>query len=318
MYHPDQELGTFECESDYPTLLLESERRTFFQRLLRASTWIPVFMAFGLLIWSTIVCILNFYVEYILDPKDSIMKIVLCVFIFLMIYWSFLKTITTRGDKVPNQFKVPVAIYKYMLSSEEKNSRGLLEHFAKNLPITNINLNGTARYCNKCRCIKPDRCHHCSTCKKCVLKMDHHCPWINNCVSFSNYKYFVLFLFYTILGSAFIILTTYEKCYFLWKNHEITGFCFHLLSTFFLASLLGFSTMTLFLYHVYLLAHNLTTIESLRKPLFKASLNIKNYDIGFVANFREVFGDNPLLWGLPVFTSKGANKAIWLEVQKNI
>ena len=53
------------------------------------------------------------------------------------------------------------------------------------------------RYCEKCCKIKPDRCHHCSVCNTCVLKMDHHCPWVNNCVGFANYKFFMLFLFYS-------------------------------------------------------------------------------------------------------------------------
>ncbi len=53
------------------------------------------------------------------------------------------------------------------------------------------------RYCEKCCKIKPDRCHHCSVCNTCVLKMDHHCPWVNNCIGFANYKFFMLFLFYS-------------------------------------------------------------------------------------------------------------------------
>ncbi|RUP48013.1 hypothetical protein BC936DRAFT_145070 [Jimgerdemannia flammicorona] len=36
---------------------------------------------------------------------------------------------------------------------------------------------GQPRFCDHCRCIKPDRAHHCRDCDACVLKMDHHCPW---------------------------------------------------------------------------------------------------------------------------------------------
>ena len=56
------------------------------------------------------------------------------------------------------------------------------------------------RWCDRCRCPKPDLTHHCSVCKRCVLRMDHHCPWIHNCVGHGNYRYFFNFLFWLWCG----------------------------------------------------------------------------------------------------------------------
>ncbi|CAD5114253.1 DgyrCDS3394 [Dimorphilus gyrociliatus] len=84
---------------------------------------------------------------------------------------------------------------------------------------------GEIRYCEKCNCIKPDRCHHCSVCGHCVLKMDHHCPW--------------------------------------------------------------------------------STLESFRTPYFQSGPDKDAYNLGKLANFKEVFGENKNLWVLPVFTSAG-------------
>lgn len=69
-------------------------------------------------------------------------------------------------------------------------------------------INGSVRFCEKCKIIKPDRSHHCSVCSCCVLKMDHHCPWVNNCVNFSNYKFFVLFLGYALIYCLYVACTT--------------------------------------------------------------------------------------------------------------
>ena len=53
---------------------------------------------------------------------------------------------------------------------------------------------------------RPPRAHHCRICKRCIRKMDHHCPWINNCVGEWNQKYFLQFLFYVGVLSAYSIL----------------------------------------------------------------------------------------------------------------
>ena len=58
--------------------------------------------------------------------------------------------------------------------------------------------------CKKCNLTKPLRSHHCSICRTCVMKMDHHCPWLNNCVGLGNYRYFVCFLLWITIATAYI------------------------------------------------------------------------------------------------------------------
>ena len=44
--------------------------------------------------------------------------------------------------------------------------------------------------------------------------MDHHCPWINNCVGEWNQKYFIQFLFYVAILSAYSIFLVAISWYY--------------------------------------------------------------------------------------------------------
>ena len=78
--------------------------------------------------------------------------------------------------------------------------------------------------CNKCKCVKPPRSHHCSTCERCVLKMDHHCPWMNNCVGLTNQKSFILFNFYTMVTAAWTLIRVSIAAGACMSNDQCTTF----------------------------------------------------------------------------------------------
>lgn len=66
------------------------------------------------------------------------------------------------------------------------------------------------------------------------------------------------------------------------------------------------SLVSLFGYHIFLISQNRTTLEAFRPPVFvNGKADKKGFFLGKLNNFREVLGDRPLLWFVPVFTSLG-------------
>ncbi|KAK9869348.1 hypothetical protein WA026_003105 [Henosepilachna vigintioctopunctata] len=267
-------------------------------------SWIPVLLVSGIFAWSVYISII--VISRRPDEVLGIFSIIVFVTIFFMIFWSFLCLIYSTSSIIPEEFKLWTPTIKEQSEAGTlKKNRVILKDFAKNLPLKTTNSDGSIRYCEKCKHIKPDRCHHCSSCRTCILKMDHHCPWIYNCVSFSNYKFFFLFLFYSILGCLYIIYTTFSDGYNISNISELHGDDFQIVTLFYMAMLLCVGATLLLLYHFCLLMKNQTTVERIQKPVFKSNLSIESYNIGVKNNFLEVFGNNVILWWFPIFTAKG-------------
>lgn len=90
---------------------------------------------------------------------------------------------------------------------------------------SNISLRPTqrgTRRCHKCNDnYKPPRAHHDSVTGRCIVKMDHYCPWVCNAVGALNHKFFVLFIFYTLLTSIqalVLIVVRLVRCGYLHKE----------------------------------------------------------------------------------------------------
>ena len=158
------------------------------------------------------------------------------------------------------------------------------------------------RYCLLCQVFKPERTHHCSICNLCILNMDHHCPWVDNCIGFYNKKFFIQLLCYFLLTSICLCFTyfpysydvikkIYDKNYAIIDKYDYIYIINNII-------LFGFSVVDFnFLkFHVKLIVSNLTTIETLDNDLIQN----KKYDMGLEVNFKQIFGENKLLWFLPL------------------
>ncbi|PIN25768.1 putative DHHC-type Zn-finger protein [Handroanthus impetiginosus] len=228
----------------------------------------------------------------------SILIIFHCLLVMLL--WSYFSVVFTDPGCVPLGWRPAV--------DEEKGDTD---------PLTMTEFpddkeNRKIRYCRKCNHLKPPRCHHCSVCGRCVLKMDHHCVWVVNCVGALNYKYFLLFLFYTFLETTLVSLSLLPHFIAFFSDGEIPGtpgtaatsFLAFVLNLAFALSVLGFLIM-----HISLVTANTTTIEAYEKRTTAKW----RYDLGKKRNFEQVFGMDKKYWFLPAYSEQDLRRMLALQ-----
>ncbi|XP_010469144.1 PREDICTED: probable protein S-acyltransferase 14 [Camelina sativa] len=230
-----------------------------------------------------------------LDSLAALTILILFHFLLAMLLWSYFSVVFTDPGVVPPNWRPSTDEERG--ESDPLNS---LEFVGLQPPDSS---NPRVRFCRKCNQLKPSRCHHCSVCGRCVLKMDHHCVWVVNCVGALNYKYFLLFLFYTFLETTLVTLVLMPHFIAFFSDEEIPGTPGTLATTFlafvlnlaFALSVMGFLIM-----HISLVAGNTTTIEAYEKK----TTTKWRYDLGKKKNFEQVFGMDKRYWLIPGYTEE--------------
>ncbi|KAJ3761493.1 DHHC palmitoyltransferase-domain-containing protein [Lentinula raphanica] len=183
------------------------------------------------------------------------------------------------------------------------------------------------RFCRICWTAKPDRTHHCSFCGRCVLKMDHHCPWLGNrCIGHRTYPAFLHFLLCITLFAIYVAVLCAHALYYAFNNpYTVDEFSpVHEIALVFAGVTFTIVIGSFFVYHLYLVSTNQTTIEHItpflllrylpvlpntgcnshlsdpplehelsyrqRRLIKEAHGHIRVYDIGFRKNWTQVFG----------------------------
>ncbi|OZC08312.1 hypothetical protein X798_04663 [Onchocerca flexuosa] len=285
----------------------------------------------ALLVMQIIIFIYSYYVytwitcfQFLTNATQiTIYLIVFNVIIFMML-WSLVMSIITPTARVPIQYFVdketdekikavtPFKEDRYLpdtsTSEQVQNQSDILNSFAENkeLRFVEVDNYNRLRYCYQCSLIKPDRSHHCSSCGFCVVKYDHHCPWINKCISFNNYKYFMLYLIYGCILLAWALLTSIECIirYFIRQQwtEQIVNFILVFLCVILFAIFGYYPLGELLVYHMRLAALNETTCEQAKPPNIRGDSNA-DYNMGTYRNLRAVFGWG--LWAFPVDSHVG-------------
>lgn len=150
---------------------------------------------------------------------------------------------------------------------------------------------------------KPERAHHCKVCKTCVLKYDHHCPWINQCVGLGNERYFILFMLWFAFGTALYTAGGWSLAVDVVWGSESWPYTLAppvvFLIVFIMAAVMGLVVFILALWHIYLVAHGETSVESqdmahyrtMAKERDQAFVNV--YNLGWLRNLQLFFNVGP-------------------------
>lgn len=175
-------------------------------------------------------------------------------------------------------------------------------------------------YCLTCEYVKPDRSRHCRHCNQCILKFDHFCVWLNRCIGYTNYKYFILTVFYGVILGMFVSITLIQQLIYDAANGSLVWNELQMLIAFWLIFGIAVVALGLLCLHLSLITSNTTTIERMKSGDRVGHHEYFNpYDLGSMnANFKAALGPTMWRWFFPIHdTTLIPENAIWFPRRKH-
>ncbi|RXM96462.1 Palmitoyltransferase ZDHHC15 [Acipenser ruthenus] len=168
---------------------------------------------------------------------------------FVMFAWTYWKSIFTPPSQPSKQFHMSYSD-KERYENEERSEvqKQILLDIAKRLPVYTWAASGATVTLTG------------SGSMLILLYFYFNCR-VNNCIGFSNYKFFLLFLTYAMVYCVFIASTVLQYFIKFWAGELPNGHAkFHILFLLFVALMFFVSLMFLFGYHCWLVAKNRSTL----------------------------------------------------------
>ncbi|TNN51859.1 Palmitoyltransferase ZDHHC2 [Liparis tanakae] len=265
----------------------------------RVVYWIPVLFIGLVVAWSYYAYVLQLCIESIEHPAEKVIYLLVYHVVFVMFVWAYWQTIFTRpasplkevsededDDEDEDDFHLSSSD-KELLEREDRgeSQQEILRRIARDLPIYTRTNSGAIRFCDRCQLLKPDRCHHCSVCDR-----------VNNCVGFSNYKCFMLFLTYSLLYCLFITATDLQYFIKFWLAGGKAHFRLreYLVCTTQPTAVVSGTG-----------SDSISSDQAVRAPVFRHGTDKNGFSLGVGKNFRQVFGEEVKFWPAPVFSGLG-------------
>lgn len=212
---------------------------------------------------------------------------ILQVFTWILVAYDL---IITSYLVVPNAFSIIVSAFYYLFKIFSLGIVLVLCIVNPTDPVSLYNHISTA-CCALCQKFVDPTSKHCGHCNRCVNGFDHHCRWLNTCIGKLNYKYFIILLI-TLLIERGLLMTiavpaTIEKI----QSNDI-GKSIVLTLLLIETTIVGFLTINLLVFHVFLYYHKLTTFQYLMTKRQKKS---KVTDETINISEKSVFPNHPEL-----------------------